>query len=170
MPIIRSRKVLCRDFGHLSMGNVRGAYIWMRISTNWWEKYFGGIDFHPLAQTDEYLREYIDNYLDDMPDTEAETSKFYDLKQYFSQKFWFKKKGYDFYNNFYSTAEEYLVRYKLLLEEMEPTHSMLGLHKKYDLHMGDHDPAHGILKAYFSEKFADFYIRKFLFNLMDEDL
>lgn len=134
------------------------------------KKYFGGIDFHPLAQTDEYLREYIDNYLDDMPDTEAETSKFYDLKQYFSQKFWFKKKGYDFYNYFYSTAEEYLVRYKQLLEEMEPTHSMLGLHRKYDLHMGDHDPAHGILKAYFSEEFANFYIRKFLFNLMDEDL
>lgn len=134
------------------------------------KKFFGGIDFHPLSQSETYLREYIDNYLNDMPDTEAETSKFYDLSTYFSKKFWFLKKGYDFYNLFFSTTYEYLIRYKQLLQEAEPTHSMWGLHRKYDLHMGEHDPAHGILKAYFSEEFANFYIRKFLFNLMDEKL
>ena len=134
------------------------------------KKFFGGIDFHPLSQAETYLREYIDNYLDDMPDTSAEASKFYDLSTYFSKKFWLEKKDYDFYNLFCSTTHEYLIRYKQLLEEAEPTHSMWGLHKKYDTHMGENDPAHGILKAYFSEEFANFYIEKFLFNLMAEKL
>lgn len=134
------------------------------------KKYFGAIDFHPLSQAEEYLREYIDNYLGDFPDTSAEVSKFYDLDCYFSKKFWFEKRGYDFYNYFYSSVEEYLIRYRDLLCKAKPTHSVIGLHKKYDLHMGENDPAHGILKAYFSKEFADFYIREFLFNLMGEDL
>jgi hypothetical protein len=133
-------------------------------------KFFGGIDFHPLSQAETYLREYIDNYLDDMPDTSAETSKFYDLSTYFSKKFWLKTHSEDFYEEFYKQTGEYLIRYKQLLEEAEPTHSMWGLHKKYDLHMGTHDPARGILKAYFSKEFSDFYIEKFLFNLMSEPL
>lgn len=133
------------------------------------KKFFGGIDFHPLSQEKEYLDQYIEYYLGDFPCTSAETSKFYDLSTYFSRKFWFKKDPCDFYGEFQRQTREYLIRYRELLEESEPTHSMWGLHKKYDTHMGDHDPAHGILKAYFSEEFANFYIRNFLFNLMDEE-
>jgi hypothetical protein len=38
-------------------------------------------------------------------------------------------------------------------------------HLDYDVHMAAKDPAHGILKSYYSEKFATDYIHTFLFDL-----
>lgn len=132
------------------------------------KKFFGGVDFHPLSQEKQYLERYIDSYLHDMQDTEVETSKFYDLSMYFSKKFWLKKYNFDFYGEFYSLTYEYLLRYKKLLEDAIISEDVVELHKKYDTHMGENDPAHGILKAYFSEEFAEFYIKKFLFNLIGD--
>jgi len=40
----------------------------------------------------------------------------------------------------------------------------MGFHIDYDSHMSANDPAHGILKSYYSQEFADNYINDFLFN------
>lgn len=129
------------------------------------KKFFGGIDFHPLSQDRDYLEKYISGYLEDFPDTSAKDSKFYDLGTYFSGKFWLKKSDADFYDEYTYWTLRFLTRYKKLLDEKTVTSDVLHLHRKYDLHMGENDPAHGILKAYFSKEFADFYVQEFLFDL-----
>lgn len=131
------------------------------------KKFFGAIDFHPLTQDPEYSSRYVEKYLHDLPDREVETSKFYDLSQFFSSKFWIRKSFLDFYNDYSAISRKFLERYKLLLSENKSDSKApiyLPLHINYDQHMGKNDPAHGILKAYFSKSFADFYINDFLFG------
>jgi len=133
-------------------------------------KVFGAADFHPLFQSLEYHQMHIQPYIGDFPDTLAETSKFYDLSTYFSKKFWLEKSTIEkspyFYEDYLDTVKKYLERYKecLLDSDIRP-HSSFSLQKAYDTHMAENDPAHGILKAYFSKQFAETYIKTFLFNL-----
>lgn len=130
-------------------------------------KYFGAVDFHPLSQDSQYLDKYIHEYLYDFPNREVEESKFYDLSTFFSSKFWIRKDSDDFYSEYIDWADRYLSRYRICLEEMEPAGDAFDLHKAYDTHMATNDPAHGILKAYFSKDFADTYTTKFLFDLSE---
>jgi hypothetical protein len=135
---------------------------YIRIGT---KKYFGAIDFHPVRNDEEYEKKYILNYLNEFPDRDKENSKFYDLTKYFSKKFWTSKRDYDFYDEYIETTRKYLQQYKLCLVETEKKSFDHQFHKNYDVHMAAKDPAHGILKAYYSEQFATDYIHTFLFNL-----
>lgn len=129
------------------------------------KKYFGVVDFHPVS-TEQH---YVDKYLSDLPDRKVETSKFYDLNRFFSRKMWMERNTTPLYRDFIDRFDLYLSRFSLALGEAQPFPlSSLPLHANYDKHMGTHDPARGILKAYFSSEFADYYIENFLFNLMSE--
>ncbi len=137
---------------------------YLRISD---KKYFGAIDFHPLSQKEEYLTKYVNEYLYDFPNRSVEESKFYDLSTFFSPKFWIKKDAEDFYSEYIDWADRYLSRYRACLDEMESGSDVSALHRAYDTHMAANDPAHGILKAYFSQAFADTYTKQFLFDLSE---
>ena len=128
------------------------------------KKFFGATDFHPVKSGDEYEQKYILNYLGDMPDRDKDNSKFYDLSKFFSRKFWLKKDTTDFWDEYITTTDLFLSRYKSCLFESEPIDSSMGFHIDYDSHMSANDPAHGILKSYYSQEFADNYIKDFLFN------
>jgi hypothetical protein len=129
------------------------------------KKYFGAIDFHPLSQDQDYSDKYIKEYLYDFPDRQEGESKFYDFTTFFSSKFWLRKSTEDFYSEYIDWADRYLSRYRLCVEEMAPGADCSKLHEAYDTHMATNDPAHGILKAYFSKDFADIYTNEFLFSL-----
>jgi 15,16-dihydrobiliverdin:ferredoxin oxidoreductase len=130
------------------------------------KKFFGGVDFHPLSTSIGYREKYIERFLGDFPDTTLEESKFYDLSTYFSNKFWVVKSDKDMYLEFLEKSFVYLERYKQMLASADITEGPnLVLHAKYDTHMAKNDPARGILKAYFSEEFAENYIYNFLFDL-----
>lgn len=135
---------------------------YIRIGT---KKYFGAIDFHPVHNDTEYEQKYVLDYLSEFPDRDQENSKFYDLTKYFSRKFWTSKKDYDFYEEYIEITRKYLEQYKLCLAETEEGPVDKQFHQDYDVHMASNDPAHGILKAYYSEQFATDYIHTFLFNL-----
>ena len=128
------------------------------------KKFFGAIDFHPLAQDESYLKTYIDEYLYDFPARSVEDSKFYDLSTHFSSKFWIKKSEVDFREEYIDWVDRYMSRYRAALEGGESWFDSRQAHINYDRHMAEKDPAHGILKSYFSAEFADFYVQKFLFD------
>lgn len=129
------------------------------------KKFFGAIDFHPLSQDPSYTGKYIDEYLYDFPLRTAERSKFYDLSTYFSSRFWIKKSDADFHDEYIDWTDRYLGRYRMALMDGEIGESNKDFHVAYDKHMAENDPAHGILKSYFSAEFADFYVKEFLFDL-----
>jgi hypothetical protein len=62
-------------------------------------------------------------------------------------------------------TKKYLEQYKSCLDETEKGSTDNQFHLDYDVHMAAKDPAHGILKSYYSEKFATDYIHTFLFDL-----
>lgn len=125
------------------------------------KKFFGGIDFHPISTN----RDYAKDYLADLPNTTKTHSKFYDLSEFFSSKFWIEKRDADFYDEYLHLANHYLNAYKLCVKEAKPiATTSLFSQKRYDFHMAANDPARGILKAYFSANFAEQYIHKFLFD------
>lgn len=129
------------------------------------KKFFGAIDFHPLSQDPTYIKTQIDEYLYDFPARSSEDSKFYDLSTYFSSKFWSKKATSGFFEEYADQVDRYMGRYRMALMDGEMGGDNRQAHINYDTHMAANDPAHGILKAYFSEEFADFYVNKFLFDL-----
>jgi len=129
------------------------------------KKFFGATDFHPVRSGSEYEQEYILNYLGDMPDRDKENSKFYDLTKFFSRKFWLKKETTDFWDEYIKTTDLFLNRYRTCLFESKSVDSSMDFHVDYDRHMSANDPAHGILKSYYSQEFAYNYINDFLFNL-----
>jgi len=135
---------------------------YLRISN---KKFFGASDFHPVKGDDEYEKKYILEYLWDYPDRDKENSKFYDLSKYFSRKFWIKKTDVDFYEEYLDINENLLQRYKECLRESVQMDTSRQFHVDYDEHMAANDPAHGILKSYYSQTFADDYIKTFLFDL-----
>ena len=129
------------------------------------KKFFGATDFHPVKQGSDYEENYILKYLSDFPDRDKEMSKFYDLTNFFSKKFWLKKTTQDFYDEYIDTTDIFLKRYKQCLFSTNQSVSNQEFHIAYDKHMSANDPAHGILKSYYSEEFADNYINTFLFDL-----
>lgn len=129
------------------------------------KKFFGAIDFHPLSQDPLYLQSQIQEYLYDFPDRDVEQSRFYDLSTYFSPKFWIHKSPTDFHEDYIGWVDRYMGRYRMALMDGELKSDNIQTHIDYDIHMAANDPAHGILKAYFSQEFADFYVNKFLFDL-----
>jgi hypothetical protein len=135
---------------------------YIRIGT---KKYFGATDFHPVRGDAEYEQNYVLKYLSEFPDRDTENSKFYDLTKYFSKKFWTSKRDYDFYDEYLTITKKYIDRYKLCLSETHEGTVDKQFHQDYDIHMAAKDPAHGILKAYYSEQFATDYIHTFLFDL-----
>lgn len=129
------------------------------------KKFFGAIDFHPLSQEETYIKSQIDEYLYDFPSRTVEDSKFYDFSKYFSTKFWTKKSNLDFKSEYIDWVDRYMGRYRMALMDGKMVGDNRQAHVDYDTHMAANDPAHGILKSYFSEEFADFYVNKFLFDL-----
>jgi len=132
------------------------------------KKFFGATDFHPLSQNESYIKSQIDEYLYDFPERTTEESRFYDLSTYFSPRFWIRKSDKDFYSEYVDWTDRYLGRYRMALMDGTLGPSNRSAHAAYDSHMAANDPAHGILKAYFSPEFADFYVNKFLFDLSDQ--
>lgn len=132
------------------------------------KKFFGAIDFHPLSQDEGYLKTWIDGHLGEFPVRSVEESKFYDLSKYFSSRFWIKKSDQEFHDEYLDRVDMYAVRYRRALEGGRQTSSNKQAHVDYDTHMAVNDPAHGILKSYFSDEFADFYVNKFLFDLSEK--
>lgn len=131
------------------------------------KKFFGAIDFHPLSQDESYLKTWIDGHLGDFPARSVEESKFYDLSKYFSSKFWIKKSEQDFHDEYLDQVDRYAVRFRKALESGKRGESNKQAHIDYDTHMAVNDPAHGILKSYFSAEFANFYVNSFLFDLAE---
>lgn len=131
------------------------------------KKFFGATDFHPLSQDESYIKRQIDEYLYDFPERTTEESKFYDLSTFFSSRFWVRKSETDFSDEYVDWTDRYMGRYRMALMNGTLGRSNQHAHAAYDTHMAANDPAHGILKAYFSQEFADFYVNKFLFDLSD---
>jgi len=129
------------------------------------KKFFGATDFHPVRNDEEYEQKYILDYLGDLPDRDKDNSKFYDLTRFFSRKFWIKKTDKDFYNEYLEMNEMFLNRYKECLSKSVQMDTAENYQVEYDVHMAANDPAHGILKSYYSQTFADKYIKTFLFDL-----
>jgi len=132
------------------------------------KKFFGAVDFHPISK----VTNYADKFLSKFPDTSKESSKFYDLNKYFSNKFWIKTQPTPFYYEEYlEVVKKYLEAYSTCLMSKIPSYfvenyqSTYAAQENYNIHMAEKDPARGILKAYFSEKFAEHYINNFLFTL-----
>lgn len=127
------------------------------------KKFFGGIDFHPVTTDPDYAEKHLSH----LPDTPHTTSKFYDLNDFFSKKFWMEKRPTGFYEEYLDLVDEYLEAYRECIET-PPSPSNSGnyafRHRDYNTHMAERDPARGILKAYFSEDFAEYYISNFLFS------
>lgn len=121
---------------------------------------FGAVDFHP-AQVEN---NEIPGDFDDFPPRTVSKSPHYDLDRHFSPILWHKKHPDDFYEEFEDVAEARLRRYLTVLEQYksdEPADS--ANFTLFDTYMAVHDPAHGILKAYFGSEFANDYLRRFLF-------
>jgi phycoerythrobilin:ferredoxin oxidoreductase len=131
------------------------------------KKFFGAIDHHPMDKTAKYDQRFL-SYL---PDRTKNSSKFYDLDEFFSDKFWIKTQPTPFYLEYLDMVDQYLLAYKYCLNSVTEClltfkqNERLERHKKYNSHMSEKDPARGILKAYFSEEFAESYINNFLFAL-----
>jgi hypothetical protein len=128
------------------------------------KKFFGAIDFHPISQSPEYAEKHIKEYLYDFPPRDTETSKFYDLSKYFSEYFWMRKSEEDFRQEYLDWTDRFMGRYRMALLDGELGYNNMKSHISYDKHMAENDPAHGILKSYFSAEFADFYVNNFLFD------
>lgn len=124
------------------------------------KRYYGAIDFHPINDKNEYLK-----YLEMFPDTKMCSSKFYDLKKFFSKKFWSKRQNKNFYGEYLIWFKCYLYQYqKYLCDSHSQNESFESIHVQYNYHMSQKDPALGILKSYFGKDFANKYIHEFLFS------
>lgn len=119
------------------------------------------IDFHPIEKNLSPIMEVLSL----QPDRIVEKSVHYDLQEFFSPKMWHERGGKEVYLNFQTACEVYIHQYYTLLQGNSPLNvDYPSTHKKYNGYMGANDPAHGILKGYFDQEFADDYIREFLFR------
>lgn len=115
------------------------------------------IDFHPIGGNLEPINEFL--YAE--ADRTVEKSTVYDLSEFFSHKMWHVRGGKEVYGPFKEASERYIEQYYKMLRK-NPLNEVD--HASYNAYMGQNDPAHGILKAYFGKEFADDYIREFLFR------
>lgn len=121
---------------------------------------FGAVDFHPT----QVENNKIPDDFGDFPPRAVSKSPHYDLDRHFSPVLWHKKHPDDFYEEFEDVAEARLRRYLDVLDRYKgniPPDSVNFT--PFDTYMAVHDPAHGILKAYFGSEFANDYLRRFLF-------
>jgi 15,16-dihydrobiliverdin:ferredoxin oxidoreductase len=124
------------------------------------KKYFGAIDFHPVNENENYFP-----YIEMFPDAKTNTSKFYNLNQYFSNKLWIRKGNECFYNEYQIMLKCYLHQYKkCLFNSNIKKESFQDEHNNFNRYMSSNDPAFGILKSYFSKDFTEKYIQEFLFT------
>lgn len=121
---------------------------------------FGAVDFHPVQVGNNAIPADFDHY----PPRTVAKSPHYDLDRHFSPVLWHKKAPEDFYGEFAEVAEGRLRRYLAVLDQYEADVTTdTGQFTPFDTYMAVHDPARGILKAYFGENFANDYIQRFLF-------
>ncbi len=121
------------------------------------KKYLAAIDFHPVSSNKDYLTS-----LKEFPNLELNSSRFYNLSEFFSNKMWIKKDKKDFYDEYVIWVRKYLQKYLNINKLPIP---VLESQKKYNYHMASNDPAFGILKSYFGKEFSTRYINDFLFSL-----
>jgi|688.fasta_scaffold21639_3 hypothetical protein len=120
-------------------------------------KSFGAVDFHPQAQDLTLIKPYLGP---DLPRDRLK-SKHYDLEKHFSPWLWLKKGEKSVYSEFYSACNITLSLYYSMLEGVSGAKALPPT--AYCKYMATHDPARGILKAYFGAEFANDYIEHFLF-------
>jgi phycoerythrobilin:ferredoxin oxidoreductase len=120
-------------------------------------KSFGAVDFHPQAGDLTLIKPYLGP---DLPPNRLK-SKHYDLEKYFSPWLWLRKGEKSVYSEFYSVCNTTFSLYSDMLEKVSPLKTLPPT--DYCNYMATHDPARGILKAYFGSEFADDYIEHFLF-------
>lgn len=122
---------------------------------------FGGVDFHPSGGD-------FTNYgplLQQFPARTVQSSRHYDLDTWFGPVLWLKRGGFEVEGEF---RAQYACRlsayYSLLNDNLGVKGSNLDSHRLFNRYMAEHDPARGILKAYFGSEFADDYLRRVLFG------
>lgn len=128
---------------------------------------FGAIDFHPTQTVDNQ----VPDDFRDFPLRTVSKSPHYDLNRHFSPVLWHKKSPDDFYGEFADVAESRLRRYLDVLDQYRVNTPLNPANfTAFDTYMAVHDPAYGILKAYFGPEFANDYIRRFLFPNCGRDV
>lgn len=128
---------------------------------------FGAVDFHPPQDENNAIPAEFSEF----PTKTVSNSPHYNLNRHFSPILWHKKSQDDFYEDFADVAESRLTRYLAVLEGYRSYGpSNQGQFTPFDTYMAVHDPAHGILKAYFGAEFANDYIRRFLFPNCGRDV
>lgn len=128
------------------------------------KKSFAAVDFHPQNRN---LAPVLD-YLGLEPNCEVSTSRHYDLQGYFSPKLWLKHSESELYSEYVAKAKARLHLYGELLKGSPDTPGAWPT--GYCDYMAEHDPARGILKAYFGSDFAHDYIGEFLFPQNDHSI
>jgi len=119
------------------------------------------IDFHPVNRN----LDPINRYLASEPPRTVEKSPHYDLDGFFSPKMWQKRGGKGVYGEYREAFERYVKTYlSMLSSNTSQSVDYPSSHIPYNEYMAAHDPARGILKAYFGLEFADDYIKQFLFG------
>lgn len=126
-------------------------------------KRFGAVDFHPVNRN----LDPITTYLVHESDRTVEKSAHYDLDTHFSPKLWLERgSDPDIYARFRGKAGDYVSVYMdMLSDHLGTGETGPSDHASYNAYMAEHDPAHGILRAYFGPEFARDYIDTFLFPL-----
>lgn len=122
---------------------------------------FGAVDFHPsCTEKTDY-----GGLLEQFPPRTVQSSRHYDLDTWFSPVLWLKRGGVEVRRAF---EVEYLNRlgayYALLNTNLMAGGAGPHTHEAFNGYMADHDPARGILKAYFGPEFANDYLRLVLFG------
>ena len=122
---------------------------------------FGGVDFHPSGTENTNYGDLLEQF----PARTVQFSRHYNLDTWFSPVLWLKKGGMEVRGAF---EGEYLARlgayYALLNANLMIGGAGPDNHGAFNGYMAEHDPARGILKAYFGAEFADDYLRLVLFG------
>ena len=122
---------------------------------------FGAVDFHPpgTEKTD------YGGLLGQFPARSVQSSRHYDLDTWFSPVLWIERGDMGVRRAF---EREYLARlgayYSLLNTNLMFGGAGPDNHEAFNGYMAEHDPARGILKAYFGAEFANDYLRLVLFG------
>ena len=122
---------------------------------------FGAVDFQPsgTGETD------YGSLLEQFPARTVQSSRHYDLDTWFSPVLWLEKGDIGVRGAF---EREYLARlgayYALLNSNLMIGGAEPDSHRAFNGYMAQHDPARGILKAYFGAEFTNDYLRLVLFG------
>jgi 15,16-dihydrobiliverdin:ferredoxin oxidoreductase len=137
------------------------------------------LDLQPLTQDAEYLKKYIDPLIPLRNKYEAlcgrMSGKFYDEAQFFSRQLLFGRFDNDepVMSSLYPAFKEYLDYYNAVIKGLAKDESasqetyVKELHRAYDQYSAEKDPAVGLFKTYWGEKWAEDFTHNFLFSMSE---